>query len=147
MDDLTSRLVQQLKVEEGVKLKPYLDTKGILTVGVGRNLSNGVSDDEAMLMLANDIAANIKFLSQYAWYNAESDVRRAALVDMCFMGPDKLLHFVKMIAALGVQDFATAKAEVLNSQWYKDVGVTRGNRVATMIETGAWAPDINYGVT
>src|SRR5271167_94918 len=104
MDELTARLSAQLKIEEGVKLALYKDTKGLLSIGVGRNIQGvGIREDEAMLMLANDIADNIKFLSQYAWYTSESDVRKAALVDMCFMGPEKLLHFVNMIAALGRQ--------------------------------------------
>jgi lysozyme len=145
MDEFTARLSKQLQVEEGVQLRLYQDTKGIWTIGVGRNIqANGISADEAALMLANDIAANVKFLSAYSWYTAESDVRRAALVDLCFMGPERLLHFVKMIAALGAQDFATAAAEVRNSQWYKDVGPSRGDRVAKMLETGAWPADIPY---
>lgn len=145
MDEFTVRLVKQLTLEEGRKPRLYLDTKGIPTAGVGRNMRDvGLSDDEMDLMLANDIGANVKFLSNYAWYNSESDVRKAALVDLCFMGPDRLLHFVKMIAALGVQDFATASAEVRNSQWYKDVGPGRGERVAKMIEGGAWPADVPY---
>jgi lysozyme len=144
MDEFTARLVKQLSIEEGVRLSMYRDTKGILTIGVGRNLNNGISQDECDLMLANDIASNVKFLSAYAWYNSESDVRKAALVDLCFMGADKLLHFVKMIAALGTQDFTTAGAEVRNSQWYIDVGPGRGERVAKMIEGGAWPADVPY---
>ena len=30
----------QLKVDEGVRLKPYRDSVGILSVGVGRNLED-----------------------------------------------------------------------------------------------------------
>jgi lysozyme len=145
MDEFTARLSKQLQAEEGVRLQLYRDTKGILTIGVGRNIqANGISQDEMELMLANDIAANVKFLSNYSWYNSESDVRKAALVDLCFMGPDRLLHFVNMIAALGRQDFEAAAAEVLNSQWAKDVGEGRSNRVANMILTGAWPVDIPY---
>jgi lysozyme len=145
MDEFTARLSKQLQAEEGVRLQLYRDTKGILTIGVGRNIqANGISQDEMELMLANDIAANVKFLSNYDWYNSESDVRKAALVDLCFMGPDRLLHFVNMIAALGRQDFAAAADEVVNSQWYTDVGQARGDRVKNMILTGAWPSDIPY---
>jgi lysozyme len=145
MDEFTQRMIKQLKAEEGVRLLPYVDTKGILTIGVGRNLQSvGLRPDEVDFLLSNDIADNVTFLSQYSWYNSESDVRKAALVDLCFMGPNKLLHFVNMIAALGAQDFNAAANEVRNSQWFKDVGPTRGNRVATMIETGAWPADIPY---
>jgi lysozyme len=147
MDELTARLVKQLSVEEGVRLQLYRDTKGLLTIGVGRNIQNiGIRPDEAELMLQNDIADMRKFLEQYAWYTDESDVRKAALIDLAFMGPEKLMHFVKMIADLKAQDFTAAASEVRNSQWYKDVGPTRGERVAKMIETGAWPSDIPYAI-
>jgi lysozyme len=143
MDEFTQRLVKQLSLEEGRKSRVYLDTKGIPTIGVGRNLRDvGLADDEIDLLLANDLTGHIKFLTPFAWYTSQSDVRRAALVDLSFMGPEKLLHFVNMIAALTRQDFEAAAAEVKNSQWYKDVGPGRGDRVAGMIETGAWPADV-----
>ena len=37
------RLISQLKVHEGVRNKVYLDTEGIETIGVGRNLKDRVS--------------------------------------------------------------------------------------------------------
>ena len=42
--------------QEGLKLKPYRDIRGILTIGVGRNLeTSGIRESEALNMLANDI--------------------------------------------------------------------------------------------
>lgn len=41
---------------EGLKLKPYRDTVGKLTIGAGRNLNDlGISEREAMFLLDNDI--------------------------------------------------------------------------------------------
>lgn len=146
-DVIAAHLTPQLQVEEGVKPRLYLDTKGIPTAGVGRNMRDvGLRPDEISLMLSNDIKDHCDFLSKFSWYTLQSDVRQAALVDMSFMGPEKLLHFPLMIAALIHGDYEEAANQVINSQWFKDVGETRGNRVATMIRTGAWAPDINYGV-
>lgn len=145
MDEFTARLSKQLQVEEGVRLQLYHDTKGIITIGVGHNIqANGISPVVAELMLAEDIAASVQYLSQYQWFTHLSDVRRAAIVDMSFMGIDRLLHFVLMIAALAKDDYAEARAQVLNSQWAKDVGPARAGRVAAMIETGAWPADIPY---
>ena len=43
-------VIEQLKLDEGVKLKPYRDTAGKLTIGVGRNLDDaGISPTEADL--------------------------------------------------------------------------------------------------
>jgi lysozyme len=146
-DVIAARLTVQLQVEEGVRSKLYLDTKGIPSAGVGRNMRDvGLRPDEIALMLSNDIKDHCDFMSKFSWYSAQSDVRQAALVDMSFMGPEKLLHFPLMIAALVKGDYDEAAAQVIDSQWFKDVGETRGNRIATMIKTGAWAPDINYGV-
>jgi len=148
MDELTARLSKQLQIEEGVKLQLYHDTKGILTIGVGHNIqANGISPAVAELMLQEDIAANVKFLSAYSWYTALSDVRKAAIIDMSFMGPERLLHFVLMIHALMRNDWAGAAKEVVDSQWYKDVGATRAQRVAKMIGTDQWPTDIPFQET
>ena len=41
---------------EGLKLKPYICPAGKITIGVGRNIEdNGISEDEAMYLLNNDI--------------------------------------------------------------------------------------------
>ena len=51
------RLIAQLKVHEGVRDKVYLDTEGIETIGVGRNLKDkGLSEDEIDYLLQNDIS-------------------------------------------------------------------------------------------
>ena len=52
IDDLKEMLIKN----EGMELKVYRCTSGKLTCGVGRNLSdNGISLDEAELMLKNDM--------------------------------------------------------------------------------------------
>ena len=43
-------------LSEGIRLKPYKDTVGKLTIGVGRNLEDvGLSYSEVMLMLEHDV--------------------------------------------------------------------------------------------
>ena len=47
---------EMLIANEGLSLKVYKCTAGANSIGVGRNLdSRGISEDEAMLMLNNDI--------------------------------------------------------------------------------------------
>ncbi len=148
MDEMTARLSKQLQIEEGVRLHLYNDTKGILTIGVGHNIqANGISPAVAELMLAEDIQANVAFLSRYGWFTGLSDVRKAAIIDMSFMGIERLLHFVLMIGFLMHASWENAAKEVTDSQWYKDVGPTRGMRVATMIETDQWPKDIPFSET
>ena len=43
------RLAEQLKVHEGLRLKPYKDTVGKWTIGIGRNLEDkGITEQEAL---------------------------------------------------------------------------------------------------
>lgn len=143
MTDWIARLNKQLHIEEGCKLQLYHDTKGIVTIGVGRNIqTNGIRPDEAELMLKNDIGDADKFFAAYAWYNTLDEVRKAAIIDLAFMGPEKVLHFIDMIYALKKRDYESAHLEVIDSKWYRDVGQTRGDRVANMVKTGTWPKDI-----
>lgn len=131
-------LESQLERDEGVELKPYLDTVGKWTIGIGRNLSdNGISIDEARQMLKNDIAiAKAELSAKVPVYSRLDAVRRDALVNMVFnLGMPKLLGFMKFIAALEAGDYKTASTEMLDSKWAQQVG-DRALRLAKQIETG-----------
>ena len=52
----TEILIKELTRDEGMRLMPYRDTVGKLTIGVGRNLDDvGISLDEANMLLTNGI--------------------------------------------------------------------------------------------
>jgi len=133
-------LVEQLVRDEELRLKPYRDSVGKLTIGVGRNLDDvGVTQAEALALLANDIQNARSHLEQYLpWAGGLDEVREAALVNMCFnMGIGALMNFHKFLAALQAGDYKTAAAEMLDSLWAKQVGI-RAQRLALQIETGFW---------
>ena len=70
MQDVFKALREMLIRDEGLRLKPYRDTVGKLTIGVGRNLEDvGISAEEADLLLHNDIQHAAKALDQQllAW--------------------------------------------------------------------------------
>jgi lysozyme len=49
-------LIDLLVKHEGIRNKPYEDSVGVLTIGVGRNLDDvGLSHDEIYYLLKNDI--------------------------------------------------------------------------------------------
>ena len=51
-----NKLIEQLKIHEGMKLKPYLCTSKKLTIGIGRNLDDvGISKEEAEMLLNGNI--------------------------------------------------------------------------------------------
>ena len=133
-------LVDQLIRDEGIRLYPYLDTEGKWTIGVGRNLTDdGISKDEAQLLLSNDIANATKQLDEaFPWTEALDDVRRGALVNMTFnMGIGGLSAFRKFLAAMQAGDWVTARNEMLDSKWAEQVG-PRAQRLAIQVETGQW---------
>ena len=127
----------QLILHEGLRLKPYSCTAGKLTIGVGRNLKDkGITHDEAMILLRNDIAEVTAQLERFDWFRALGPVRRKVLIDMCFnLGMAGLLGFQKMIEALKRADYEAAADEMVNSRWYGQVG-ERGRRLVAMMRTG-----------
>lgn len=122
---------------EGVKLKPYHDTVGKLTIGVGRNLDErGISLEEAYILLDNDIDLCIRQLQNYPWFMRLDPNRQDALINMCFnLGLPRLLGFKKMIDALGRQDYTRAAIEALDSKWAQQVK-GRAIDVASVIREG-----------
>lgn len=113
-----------IRRHEGLRLKPYLDTVGKLTIGYGRNLhAKGINRAEAEIMLANDIAECIDSLSaSMSFFDTLNNVRQAVLIDMCFnLGLNGLLKFKKMLAAIEQSNYFEAAAEMLDSTWANQV--------------------------
>ena len=124
--------------QEGLRLKPYYDSTGHLTIGVGRNLTaNGISEAEAMHLLANDIVRTYRELSdKFPWYSRLDDVRQLALLSMAFnLGMGGLLGFKIMLAALADKRYKDAASAALNSKWATQVG-HRAVEIADMLKTG-----------
>lgn len=134
------RLSIALTLDEGNKSKPYVDTVGKTTIGVGRNLTDrGVSPDEISLMLANDIKlATNGARNLFPAFTSLDDVRQEVLVNMAFnMGQSKLSVFVKFIAAVNARSWSVASAEMLNSRWATQVG-DRAKRLAYAMANGVF---------
>jgi lysozyme len=139
MDAVSLSLLQkQLVLHEGVRLKPYRCTAGRLTIGIGRNLDDvGISQDEALLLLRNDIARALSAVrTELPWFDRLDNIRQRVLVDMCFnLGIDGLLAFKQTLAAIAGGDYDRAATEMLNSRWAAQVG-ERARRLARMMRTG-----------
>lgn len=130
---------QLIKRHEGLRLKPYTDTEGHLTIGYGRALNiAGISAAEAEAMLQHDVADVVARLKRFSWYRMLGEVRAAVLIDMAFnLGWLKLLGFEHFLGAVERGDFATAAAEMLDSAWARQVG-NRAVELAQMMKTGQW---------
>ena len=118
------KLKEQIVRHEGLRLKPYQDTIGLWTIGVGRCLdTRGISRLEAMFLLSNDLRECMDDVESFAWWGGLSDKRQIALVDMRFnLGGGGFRKFEKMINAIERQDFDEAAKEMLSSRWAEQVG-------------------------
>jgi lysozyme len=129
---------EMIKRHEGVRNKPYKDTVGKLTIGVGRNLDDkGLSDDEVEYLFRNDLREVERIASNIcpSFYRL-SEGRQAALMDMAMMGETRLRGFKKMFNAIARNDWTAARLECLDSKWRLDVGDKRANDVADLLLKG-----------
>jgi lysozyme len=130
-------LKQILFVQEGFRDKPYTDTTGHLTIGIGRNLSDrGISLNEAYDLLENDIEYFEGCLQKvFPFYDRLSQARQAVLVNMAFnLGLKNLLEFKKFVEYLADNDYSNAAKEMLDSVWAKQVGA-RAQVLAAIMQT------------
>ncbi len=128
-------------MDEGLRLKPYTDTVGKLTIGVGRNLDDvGISAREAYDMLENDIDRAVRDLvERFSWVDTLDPVRQAVLVNLTFnMGISGLAKFVNTLAAIKRRDYTAAAIGLQNSLWYRQVQKSRSTRLIQMLRTGEW---------
>jgi len=137
MDELKKLVI----AHEGLKLKAYRCTANKLTIGVGRNLDDcGISKDEALIMLDNDLAESERYLKAYDWWRSVDRVRQEVLIELCFnIGIAKILQFKNMIKAIHDKDFENAAKHMLDSAWAKQVGPTRSNNMAARMRNGSYA--------
>jgi len=133
-------LIDQLTRDEGCRLKPYRDSVGKLTIGVGRNLDDvGISQEEAAFLLHNDIrVAEAGVVKALPWTVNLDPIRKAVLVNMAFnMGIWKLLGFKHTLELIQAGEYEQASDEMLNSHWAEQVG-SRAARLSVQMRTGEW---------
>jgi lysozyme len=120
------KLSDLLIKHEGVRLFPYHDSTGHLTIGVGRNLNErGITKDEALMMLENDIEDfTIQLSERLYWFDQQPDIAKMVLIDMAFnMGLNGLLTFHNTLEHFKNGNYKEASKSMLNSKWAVQVGV------------------------
>ena len=131
---ITDELVNLIADHEGLKLKPYLDTVGVWTVGYGHNLNVPISTKAAKQILLDDIAdAMNDCIHAFPWFMELSEPRQHAMIDLMFnMGMGRLSGFKKFLQAMSLGNYDTAADELVDSKWYEQVK-RRGPKVVAMI--------------
>lgn len=140
------KLIEMLKVHEGVETHAYRDTVGKITIGVGRNIDAddglGLSMQEVEYLLGNDIErVEQELVGALPWtidLLVIDSPRFDALVDLCFnLGLPRFLNFVKALDACADEDWDRAADEFMDSRWAKQVG-NRAIEITEMIRTGEY---------
>lgn len=133
-------IAEQLKRDESVVLKPYKDSVGKLTIGVGRNLDDvGIDAGEAEYLLRNDILrAGLSLSAALPWTDSLDEARRGVLLNMAFnMGIHGLLTFKNTLSLIQNGHYAAAAVAMLDSKWAAQVGA-RAHRLSQQMEQGVW---------
>ena len=135
-----NKLIGQLKIHEGMKLKPYKCTAGKLTIGIGRNLEDvGISEDEANMLLRHDIQeATEQLLHAFPWMNELNDARISAMINFTFnVGIGTVKKFENTLSYMQSGEWDKAADEMMDSRWARQVG-NRAIEVTEQIRTGKW---------
>ena len=136
--DQREDLKEQLLRHEGLRLKPYKDSVGKLTIGIGRNLDDrGISHATAEQMLEEDIDLVLSQLEdKLPFFKGLDVVRQRVLADMCFnLGINGLLGFHNTLSFIEEGRYDAAATNMLLSKWAKQVG-PRAHTLARMMREG-----------
>lgn len=173
MAEFTERMIHMLVEHEALRLKPYRDSVGKLTIGIGRNLDDrglsyeeqttlllahgtaagvelsgtrlsarrdlkdGISEEEARWLCANDVERVCAELdAAYPWWREMADARQMALADMSFnLGAKKLAKFRPTLDEMRDGNWEEVALRLRRTAWYRQTG-RRARRVIEMLRRG-----------
>lgn len=135
------KLQDELIRDEGMVLRPYRDSLGHLTIGIGHLIVKGESfaamtERQARELLNKDIAIAERRLTKIfpAWQELD-DVRQRTFVNLVFNLGYKLADFKRFLHAARNNDWDKAATHLEDSRWYRQVNL-RGPRIVHAIRTG-----------
>lgn len=146
------KLMDQLELDEGLRLLPYKCSEGRYTIGVGRNFQDnpftideliflgikgrtfdaileelknkGITKGDALWLLERDVDKVYEQLKkQFGWFEFKPDIVQRTLCNLCFnVGLTRLLGFTKTLNAIKYDRWETAARELMNSKYAAQVG-------------------------
>jgi lysozyme len=142
-----ARLIEQIKIDEGIVEEIYVCPLGHLTFGVGHLILESdpehgqpagtpISKERIDEALANDVEITIAECQALYdnWENLPSEVQEILANLMFNIGRTRLSGFKNLNAAVAAGDWKTAAAEMVDSRWYQQVG-NRATRLVARMET------------
>lgn len=123
-----------IKEEEGFREKPYLDTLGVPTFGIGFTYITEEEADWILNKRLSEIETELRV--KYRWYDNLNATRQDVMISMVYqLGFGGIAKFKKFIAAMERKDYDTAAVEMLDSLWARQTP-NRAKRQADMIKNG-----------
>jgi lysozyme len=135
---------------EGKKLSAYIDSVGILTIGIGHNVianpvpgitkvGDKITEEQCYELFNKDISIAIKEIQRaLEWIPQLTPARQAVLYDMCFnLGLKGLLGFKNTLRMVEEGKYKEASEGMLVSLWAKQVG-RRAKYLSKQMKLGEW---------
>lgn len=114
---------EMLKRHEGFRQFIYKCTAGKNTIGYGLNLDEGITEEEASLLLdlrVKKIRYDLREVLSF--YEGLSATRKDVLVNMAYnLGVGGLLKFKETLRLIGEGKFEEASIQMLKSKWATQV--------------------------
>ncbi len=138
MTEHMTDLEREVASDEGFMPIPYRCTSGKLSIGYGTNIQDGITRDEALLLLRHRLGLVIAALeSRLPFWARLTDERRRVVANMGYqLGIAGLMGFKRMLAALERGDYEAAAGEMLDSKWAKRDTPGRAGRLAERMRRG-----------
>lgn len=136
-----TKLIEDLRRDEGVVNCAYQDSLGYWTIGVGRLIDKRkggcISDDEINYLLVNDAKkVEVQLDAKLPWWRQMEEPRQRVLANMTFnLGIDGVLGFHNTLTFMQNKQYKEAADGMRSSKWAKQVG-KRAERLADTMETG-----------
>ena len=133
-----TELEREVASDEGFMRIPYRCTSGKLSIGYGTNIQDGITKEEALLLMRYRLGKVVAALeSRLPFWTRLTDERRRVLANMGYqLGIAGLMGFKRMIAALARGDYDGAAREMLDSKWAKLDTPERAKRLAERMRRG-----------
>ena len=142
-DDIKKMIIKH----EGIRNRPYQDSLGLWTVGVGHLIGDGkslppewnreFSNEEVMKMFNDDYASHRLAAQRIPSFDKLNTKGQAALTDLTFnMGNSWIDKWPMLKKQLASNDMAAAAANLESSKWYGQVG-KRAPTVVDLLRNGA----------
>jgi lysozyme len=137
------KVIDQLKIDEGIVYEIYKDHLGYPTFGIGhlvldsdpeygQEVGTPVSEERCLEVFDHDLEVTVNECKVlFPDFDEKLDEVQEILINMMFnMGRTRLSKFKKFIGALNEENYDEAANQMMDSRWYHQVG----NRSVRLVE-------------